>query len=65
MERRSSEDLSPIQQPVPVSPAVENRLNALLEQVQTEQEAKSRLVSNVAHQLRTPLTTIDCAQTSP
>jgi len=59
VERRSAEDLSPIQQPVPVEVRpLKNRLNALLEQVQTEQEAKSRLVSNVAHQLRTPLTTI-------
>ena len=42
VERRSSEDLSPIQQPVPVEVRpLKNRLNALLEQVQTEQEAVS------------------------
>ena len=57
--RRSAEDLSPIQQPVPVEVRpLKERLNVLFQTVRTEQEAKNRLISNVAHQLRTPLTTI-------
>ena len=37
---------------------IRDRLNVLFQTVRTEQEAKNRLISNVAHQLRTPLTTI-------
>lgn len=59
VERRNAEDLSPIQQNVPVEVRpLKNRLNALFETVSDEQQAKNRLISNVAHQLRTPLTTI-------
>ncbi len=57
--RRSPEDLSSIQQPVPVEVRpLKERLNSLFELVRNEQDAKDRLISNVAHQLRTPLTTI-------
>lgn len=57
--RRSAEDLSPIQQPVPIEVRpLKERLNTLFQTVRVEQEAKDRLISNVAHQLRTPLTTI-------
>lgn len=57
--RRSAEDLSPIQQPVPIEVRpLKERLNSLFQTVRAEQEAKDRLISNVAHQLRTPLTTI-------
>lgn len=57
--RRSAEDLSPIQQPVPIEVRpLKERLNTLFRTVRVEQEAKDRLISNVAHQLRTPLTTI-------
>lgn len=57
--RRSAEDLSPIQQPVPIEVRpLKERLNSLFQTVRTEQDAKDRLISNVAHQLRTPLTTI-------
>jgi two-component system sensor histidine kinase TctE len=37
---------------------LKERLNSLFELVRNEQDAKDRLISNVAHQLRTPLTTI-------
>ena len=59
VERRSAEDLSPIQQEVPIEvQPLKDRLNSLFRTVRDEQQAQNRLIGNVAHQLRTPLTTI-------
>lgn len=59
VERRSAEDLAPIQQEVPIEvQPLKDRLNSLFGMVREEQRAQNRLISNVAHQLRTPLTTI-------
>lgn len=56
ISKRSSDDLSPIQRPVPPEArGLVTRLNGLFAQVQGAMAMQTNLISNAAHQLRNPL----------
>ena len=57
--KRSSRDLSPIEREIPQeAKGIVARLNNLFSQVSDANEAKDRLVSNAAHQLRNPIAAV-------
>ena len=59
IQKRSPVDIRPIERQVPVEArGIVNRLNALFAQLTEAQEARDRLISNAAHQLRNPVAAI-------
>lgn len=59
IHQRSSTDLRPIERQVPIEArGIVNRLNALFAQLTDAQNARDRLISNAAHQLRNPVAAI-------
>ncbi len=59
IQKRSPVDIRPIERQVPVEArGIVNRLNALFAQLTQAQEARDRLISNAAHQLRNPVAAI-------
>ena len=59
IQKRSPFDMRPIERQVPLEArGIVDRLNALFKQLTEAQEARDRLISNAAHQLRNPIAAI-------
>lgn len=59
IKTRSPSDIRPIERPVPIEArGIVSRLNILFQQLTEAQEARDRLISNAAHQLRNPVAAI-------
>jgi two-component system sensor histidine kinase TctE len=70
ISKRSSHDLTTIRRKIPLeTQGIVNRLNTLFDQLRSSFDARDRLISNAAHQLRNPIAAIqsmaDAAKTAP